>query len=63
MGEVPLYFLEVGFTSVARLRPGAVLNPPRMPERGLAMHSYKGTSLIRNTTLLGPYSRTIPRVL
>ena len=24
---------------------------------------YRGTSLIRNTPLLGPYSRTIPRVL
>ena len=25
--------------------------------------SYRGTSLIRNTPLLGPYSRTVPRVL
>ena len=24
---------------------------------------YRGTSLIRNTPLLGPYRRTIPRVL
>jgi hypothetical protein len=24
---------------------------------------YRGTSLIRNTPLLGPYSRTLPRVL
>ena len=24
---------------------------------------YRGTSLIRNTPLLGPYSRTIPRVI
>ena len=24
---------------------------------------YKGTSLIRNTSLLGPYSRTIPRII
>ena len=28
-----------------------------------APHSYRGTSLIRNTLLLGPYSRTMPRVL
>ena len=27
------------------------------------MRMYRGTSLIRNTPLLGPYSRTIPRVL
>ena len=26
-------------------------------------HPYRGTSLIRNTPLLGPYSRTIPRVV
>ena len=25
--------------------------------------SYRGTSLVNNTPLLGPYSRTIPRVL
>ena len=24
---------------------------------------YRGTSLIRNHTLLGPYGRTIPRVI
>jgi len=28
-----------------------------------AEQAYRGTSLIRNTPLLGPYSRTIPRVL
>ena len=25
--------------------------------------TYRGTSLMRNTLFLGPYSRTIPRVL
>ena len=30
--------------------------------RGVAnAGNYRGTSIIRNTTLLGPYSRTIPR--
>ena len=28
-----------------------------------APHLYRGTSLIRNTPLLGPHSRTIPRAL
>ena len=31
--------------------------------RKRARLSYRGTSLIRNTPLLGPYSKTIPRVL
>ena len=29
----------------------------------LDLELYRGTSLIRNTPLLGPYSRTVPRVL
>ena len=33
-----------------------------MPSGG-TLAVYRGTSLIRNTPLLGPYSRTIPRVL
>ena len=33
----------------------AVCNPPR------ARDGYRGTSLIRNSAPLGPYSRTIPR--
>ena len=32
-------------------------------ERPLLLTTYRGTSLIRNTPLLEPYSRTIPRVL
>ena len=31
-------------------------------EAGLA-RQYRGTSLIRNSPLLGPYSRTVPRAL
>ena len=27
------------------------------------LETYRGTSLIRNTSILGPYSRTLPRVL
>jgi len=34
-----------------------------LPRGGHRGHHYRGTSLIRNTPLLGPYSRTIPRVL
>jgi hypothetical protein len=30
---------------------------------GFGFRGYTGTSLIRNTPLLGPYSRTLPRVL
>jgi len=30
---------------------------------GLVRNLYMGTSLIRNTPHLGPYSRTIPRIL
>jgi len=37
-------------------RPARVVQQLRPP-------TYRGTSLIRNTPLLGPYSRTIPRVL
>ena len=50
MSEVPLY-MEVG--------PAA--RPRDWGECG-AVH-YRGTTLIRNPPLLGPYSRTIPRVL
>ena len=36
----------------------------RAPPLSVLLSSeYRGTSLIRNTHLLGPYSRTIPRVL
>ena len=31
--------------------------------RGSGVGLYRGTSLIRNNPTLGPYSRTIPRVL
>ena len=27
------------------------------------LNEYRGTSLLRNTPLLGPYSRTMPRVI
>ena len=34
------------------------------PERGgYKVDQYRGTSLIRNSPLLGPYSRTMPRAL
>ena len=35
--------------------------PPAQPQP--RMQGYRGTSLIRNTPRLGPYSRTIPRVI
>ena len=35
---------------------------PRVPERG-GSQRYRGTSLIRNRLLLGPYSRTMPRTI
>ena len=47
MSEVPLHDKAGGAHS---MHPGS---------RG----GYRGTSLIRNVLLLGPYSRTIPRVL
>ena len=31
--------------------------------QGYALDTYRGTSLIRNSPLLGPYSRTKPRAL
>ena len=33
------------------------------PETGAQYRAYRGTSLIRNTPLLGPYSRTLPGVI
>ena len=36
---------------------------PPCPARGRLPGGYRGTSLIRNTLLLGPFSRTLPRVL
>ena len=55
MGEVTLYRTDAG------RRMGSVCSSVLV----LPFHSveYRGTSLIRNTPLLGPYSRTIPRVL
>jgi len=47
MSEAPLY---VGAYNLL----GVKHDPPA---------TYKGTSLIRNTPLLGPYSRTIPRIV
>ena len=50
------FFLPVGrrFDQVFSLRPD-----PERPVGG----DYRGTSLIGNIPLVGPYSRTIPRVL
>ena len=53
MSEVPLYNLAPGVVS------WFVLTRP-LPRPGLY---YRGISLIRNSAPLGPYSRTIPRVL
>ena len=56
-------------------RRGCVLSPARYPcsheDIGVVQHDrarlkhleYRGTSLIRNTPLVDPYSRTMPRVL
>ena len=40
-----------------------VLERGRLPPETPNAPPYKGTSLIRNTPLLGPYRRTISRVL
>jgi len=34
-----------------------------LPVSASARYPYRGTSLIRNTLFLGPYNRTIPRIL
>ena len=49
MSEVPLYLMISRPSSEIRV--------------AFALGTYRGTSLIRNTPLLGPCSRTIPRVL
>ena len=36
---------------------------PRSRRTGSAPSSYRGTSLIRNTPLLGPYRRALPRAI
>jgi hypothetical protein len=40
-----------------------LLRRVRLKSTEARIDSYGGTSLMRNTPLLGPYSRTIPRVL
>ena len=40
--------------------PSADRHVPRVLSQ---ISAYRGTSLMRNTPLLGPFSRTIPRVL
>ena len=46
-----------------RLIATPTLTPCVPPTEAIFEHDCRGTSLIRNTPLLGPYSRTIPRVL
>jgi hypothetical protein len=55
MSEVPLYMVTRGVRCCPGRREG--------PEVEVALPRYRGTSLIRNTPLLGPYSRTLPRVI
>ena len=59
MNEVPLYhsFEPCGVTvlNVAAHEPGG--------EMGGGRGGYRGTSLIRNSPLLGPYSSTVSRAL
>ena len=54
MSEVPLYAaassLQIQYMYMPRTRR-------------LTPNSYRGTSLIRNSTQPGPYSRTMPRAL
>ena len=50
MSEVPLYILP-------QLTTGNRFS------LGLSSLTYRGTSPIRNSTYLGPYSRTMPRAL
>jgi hypothetical protein len=57
MSEVPLYELFFGLSRRARLGGWG----GTVPASGLA--AYRGTSLIRNTPLLGFYSSPMPRVL
>ena len=43
--------------------PREVFPTPPRPRSIFTQELNRGTSLIRNTPLLGPYSRTMPRVL
>ena len=45
------------------LEGGEGLEVTAPPQRVCEVGNYRGASLIRNPPLLGPYSRTIPRVL
>ena len=57
MSEVPLYLK-------AEIVPGAERGSgPPESNRGGRSALYRGTSLIRNSPLLGPYSRTVSRAL
>ena len=52
-------WVRVGFTCQTTCNPFYALIPEPKPKS----HPDMGTSLIRKTPLLGPYSRPIPRVL
>ena len=52
-----------GIVSAGSFFPLALLHVPRHLESGVGYMSCRGTWLIRPPPLLGPYSRTIPRVL
>ena len=61
MGEVPLHtFLRLRLPSASSHREGEEEVCPRPPwSCGAYNVEYRGTSLMRNTPLLGPCSRTI----
>ena len=58
MSEVPLYRTPVKSIPRKGTAPDASYAPLDSGGDG-----YRGVSLIRNTPLLGPYSKTVPRVL
>jgi hypothetical protein len=66
MGEVPLHskMHSARYRAMAPTssRDGLILAVLRL-ESLHEVRVYRGTSLIRNTPLLGPYSRTKPRVI
>ena len=60
----PMAILEVGAVSYAQGTP--VLNSlpyTRSVAHTCCWSAYRGTSIIRNCLLVGPYSRTMPRAL
>ena len=62
-GAKPSRSIETNMTTMQSFREVSALERGPVPRGGHRGHHYRGTSLIRNIPLLGPSSRTIPRVL